>query len=361
MAATVRPGPVSTGSGRDDDGHRTFTVKLLVETSDYDDEAAVVRAAVDAAYPVGAAYALGNGADPWVFRKLGDKINITQEKEGDPTRFWSVELTYSSRPTPRCRDAQFDDPLDQPPKVSVGTAPYNVEGHFDRNGREIVNSAFERIRGPQNEWPVSLLVVKVEQNLADPFLTAVTAMRDTVNDAPLWGFPARSVKLSSFDLAKNYYGNCSVYYTRTLTFEIKYRAVSGVRESTTGTGTATGTLNDIDVGEVESWDRDVLDEGTKALYGHWGDGSAGDGGATGWVLDSFDSGGAFIPDPTNPAHFVRVTDRAGNPMRVILNGHGIPFDPSNTTSGTSDDEPGKVHVEFYGESDFTLLNIPTEI
>jgi hypothetical protein len=42
-----------------------------------------------------------------------------------------------------------------------------------------------------------------------------------------------------------------------------------------------------------------------------------------WELLPIDSNGA-MPDPNNPMHFVRATDRKGNPHRIILNGRGVP-------------------------------------
>jgi hypothetical protein len=117
---------------------------------------------------------------------------------------------------------------------------------------------------------------------------------------------------------------------------------------------------------AKGWDRDLLDEGTKVLWGRWksvvttstttttttttpaGQTTAPPtttstaAGATTtqtattttlptpqkpdpvqWELLPVDSDGT-MPNRFNPTHFMRYTDRSGNPLRVILNGKGLP-------------------------------------
>jgi hypothetical protein len=112
---------------------------------------------------------------------------------------------------------------------------------------------------------------------------------------------------------------------------------------------------------AKGWDRDLLDEGTKVLWGRWksvvttstttttttstpaGQTTAPATTAPGattqaatttqpipqkpdpvqWELLPVDSDGT-MPNRFNPTHFMRYTDRSGNPLRVILNGKGLP-------------------------------------
>jgi hypothetical protein len=118
---------------------------------------------------------------------------------------------------------------------------------------------------------------------------AVTGMVDTLNDAELWGFPARCVKLSEASFEERWHGACEKYFTWNFTFDLRR----------------------------ETFDRYIADEGTKALNGHW-DTSTGN-----WTLD--DINGA-APDRFNPSHFEKVQDKKGNYMRVVLDGAGQPVD-----------------------------------
>jgi len=178
-----------------------------------------------------------------------------------------------------------------------------------------------------------------------------------------------------------YLGRCVKYYRRRLVFDIRYRCIDGVSEAAVGTdSTGTGTSLEGDcLGGYETFDRELLDEGTKVLKGHWGRGMVrlppAQGGIMfdeghGWVVDDIspsytDQNLQIVPakeaDPDNPSHFIRFKDRNNENARVILNGAGLPWDPSAETSGTADDEPGRIRVEKYGESNFLLLGIPAAI
>jgi hypothetical protein len=125
----------------------------------------------------------------------------------------------------------------------------------------------------------------------------------------MWGMPARTVKLSEAQVERKYYASLLTYFTRSLTFE----------------------CNPL------GWDRDLLDEGTKVLYGQYvyldGQPSGPPAPPTGgpprpadpvmWKLLPLDEHGT-TGDPANPTHFVTYLDRLGNPGRVVLNGKGIP-------------------------------------
>lgn len=116
---------------------------------------------------------------------------------------------------------------------------------------------------------------------------------------------------------------------------------------------------------TDTFDRDVLDEGTKVLFGEW------DRAKGFWQTKPIGvkADGTFIlPDPSNPSHFMRYADPNGNVTRIILNGHGVPWNPDHYTTGTataslgtSDDNKGYIHVEKYPSRDLTLLGIPLSL
>jgi hypothetical protein len=176
---------------------------------------------------------------------------------------------------------------------------------------------------------------------------------DTVNDRDLWGLPPRWIKLSGATWDKKYYGpvtgggsvttgvgtkcadlpTCSVFYVRVLDFEIDPR----------------------------TFDRELLDHGAMVLRGHW-DPTTGN-----WVLDPVPGyAGVNNPDPKNPAHFIRMTDRRANLIRGSLNG-GIPINVNVEAGGPAgtvvfgNGSETYIHVEKYPESNFLELNIPADV
>lgn len=324
----------------------------------------------------------------------------------------------------RCNDTTIEDPLMEPQRVSGSFVRFTEEATVDRFGAAIDNSAFEVFRGPQVEFDANRSTVRIEQNVADLQLALLAEfMREggTLNDSTLWGVIPRGVRLSQVSWSKKYYGACYAYYTRVLEFEINVKmnvSSYGASEGNfgaLGTGYAVGDFitlaggvntnpcvlrvtatnstgqiadfaihtpgaysvtppneaqQDTTTGSgsgatfnmtwtygttiTSGWDRDLLDEATKVLNGyHHPDGY--------WQTMFVDEEGTIDPDPNNPAHFIRYTDRQGNPAKVILNGNGIPYDTGSLTTGTADDTPGNIHVEKYPQGNLLLLGIPLEL
>jgi hypothetical protein len=319
---------------RDLEGHRTYKVKWLVRGDTTDGPANALQTS-GLALP-GDIWVIDGDVDVWAYCRQEASVNplITNE----PNSYFEVEQTFSTKPDEkRCKDQQIDDPLLRPQNISGGYTKYTEEATEDRFGDPITNSAHEQIRGPQVEFDRNRATVKIEQNVPLLQLELFNQMVNTVNDATLWGAPARCVKLGNVSWSKKYNGGCYAYYERVLDFEIFI-------------------VVDPDTGDlVSGFDKDILDEGTKALNGHWAHGAGTAPSPGGWELDNI---AGLPPDPTNPTHFIRVQDRNGNTMRVILDGSGVPWDPdAPATAGPN--KPGSIHVEKYQESDFLLLGIPT--
>lgn len=363
MAGTLHGGPLTWKLTRDEDGHRDYEIVHLVRMSSPGD--GPYQALSVAALPQpGDTWAYGGDADPWATCILDAEVTVFQEKEGDPTKYYRIKQTFSTRPTKRrCLENEFTNPLLEPQKKSGGSVKYTEEATHDRHGDPILSSSHEMLRGPQNEWDASRLRVRIEQNVADLELDLVAQMLDTVNEDTLWGFPARTIKLSQFDYEEKYYGSCNKYYTRIFEFDIIYKRQEGVSSLVTGTGTY--DLDPVLTGDTYTWDRYLLDEGTKVLKGRWSTetlpGATSPGGWELLPIVSLFGVPILMPDEDNPTHFIRAVDRQGNPMRLVLDGHGRPYDPDQTTSGTGDDQPGRILVEKYGESNFLLLRIPTTL
>lgn len=303
--ATSIVGERSWGGERDAEGHRTYRVVFLV-LADASDGPANVLATAGLPLP-GSFYTVLGDADLSAWFRNDATVKIHQEKEGDPSRYWSVEMMASTKPPPpnqqRCSDTKVEDPLLEPAKVNGEDVKYTEEVTHDRAGKPVINSAWEQINGPKVEFDFNRSSITIEQNVATPEQGYIlpTQMKDHVNDAPMWGFPRRAVKLSASPWERRFYGSCFVYYNRRLHFDCatKVDPLTGER--------------------IGGFDRHITDEGTKALHGHW-DRTTGN-----WTLDDI-SDTAGPPSRFNPAHFDRYKDRNGENAKVVLNGAGVPID-----------------------------------
>lgn len=332
MAAEIRGwsyGPAQ----RDTDGHRAYKVVLRVATAQADGPVVAMLAA-DAYLPMGGYYdppsAAAAETDIYAYRRQETTVRPAGGLDNTAVNQWLVELTYSTKnDTKSCKESQPGNPLLEPMKVSGGFTKYTEEATFDRFGNYIVSSSHELMRGAQTEFDANRPSVKVEQNVAALQLPLLAALVDCVNDATLWGLPARCVKLSNAEWEVKYYGSCFSYYTRKLEFDIRY----------------------------DGFDRDLLDEGSKVLHGRWHP-----------TLDQWqliDIAGS-PPNPANPMHFDRYKDRNNENTRVLLNGAGIPIstDPSGTATSTQSLAtrfPGRIRVEKYPSANLLLLGIPVSV
>ncbi len=284
MATVLVDGARTWEMTRDEKGHRTYKVKYLVEGLKTDGPANAIQTPGLPTY--GTPWIIDDDVDLWAFCKFNATVKPVLEKE--PNLYWEVEFTFSTMPDVQaCKSSQVEDPLLEPIKVSGSFVRYQEEAYFDRFGDAVVNSAHEQIRGAQVEFDANRPQVKIEQNVPILQYALLAQMSETVNAFTLWGLPPRTIKLSSISWERKYYAICSVYYTRSLEFDVRY----------------------------DGFDRDTLDEGTKVLNGHWDENTGN------WVLDDI---GGDPPDEANPEHFIRFQDRLGNYCRVILNGHGLP-------------------------------------
>lgn len=343
MALTLR-GPVSRTLVVDDDGFKEYTIVYRLEGDDKRD--GPNQALLTAGLPLpGSMYNLGNDIDPWAFCKPNTRVTEVEPVEGG--RFFLIEKYFTTRPINRCHTTSVSNPLLEPQKVSGGFTRFTEEATKDRFGVKIMTSSFELIRGPQVEFDNSRPTVRIEQNVPFLGLTMLATMRDTVNDRPLWGMPARCIKLSGVTWNYLYYGQCLVYAKRVLDFEIN----------------------------TDTWDRSVLDEGTKALSGHW-DPETGN-----YVLDPVrdapggewvpgiwepgieenwvpDAGASPNPNKNNPSHFIRFKDKNGENARVLLC-DGIPFNPpkDETTDACSECSIAPFRWAVFGLTDIEQLTL----
>lgn len=290
----VLVGPLTWSMTRDEEGHRDYTIVHEVRTTDVGDGPTTVM--LTPGLPlIGSVWAFDNDLDPWAY--CWPTMKVSPRTTNEPGYWWEVEQTFSTRPIKRCQDVSIENPLLEPDKISGSFTKYQREAIRDRFGNLIKNSAHQQISGSVVEVDHNRPTVTIEKNLGWNPLAIFSPMIDTVNDAPLWGLPARTVKLSNVSWTRNFYGICTVYYTVRYEFDVRY----------------------------DTFDLLIADVGTAELL----------------------PGGTA----TNPKDFAKVKDRYGENFSepVPLNGAGE-VDTTGVGSVTT--------WQVYAESNFFLLGIP---
>lgn len=323
---TIRPGHTTWSMVRDTEGYREYKITYFVDCLSTEGPALALQ--TPGLPRVGSPWVIDNDLDLWVWCR--PNCTVTPEVTDEPNTGFALEFTFSNKPPEpgkqRCQDTTIENPLLEPNKISGGFSDINREATEDYLGNPLLTSSFERLRGPQVEFDDGNPNVLIEQNVYPLGIETFAPMIKTVNSAPLWGHSARCVKLNKVTWEEKYLGSCTKYFTRKLEFEI----------------------------DPNTFDRDVLDEGTKVLNGYWEPTSGY------WVLRDINGS---TPNYLNPSHYIKAVDYQGNPMKIVLNGRGVPADAvvqgtGALGTGTYETDPGYIHVAKYGESDFLVLGIP---
>lgn len=279
----MRPhGPADWSLSIDEEGYRTYKIQWKVDSGD----PSLGPRAVSLCPGLPMPYSL------WIFNLPGmvdrdeaafcypsmDVKKMYSPEE--PGQWWFVTQTFSTKPLKNCEDAQNDNPLLQPPKISGSFVKYTKEAVTDRNGKLLKNSSHELFRGSLVERDANRQQLNVEMNVATYNAALYAGLMDYLNDTAMWGCDAECVKFSecSFDRASyvTQAGQCMFYYTMQMTFDI----------------------------QPEGWTRKIPDRGLATLL----------------------PGG----NPNNPKHFAIQKDDNGENQPILLNGHGRPLeDPNN--------------------------------
>ena len=314
MAATLMEGLVTWGLARNNDGHRDYTVTHRVETDDFNDGPETILGTPGLPV-IGAVWNFGNDSDVWAFCHPDMEISIFDEVEGEPSKHWVVNQKFSTKPIERDQSTNIENPLSEPFDIDGSFTPRQIEATRDRFGNSILHSNKRRVRGASVTFDDGSHTVKIKQNVLLLGLDTFSEMINTVNGTPMWGLDTRRVKLSNVTWARKYFRVSDTFYTRSFHFDVNFLG----------------------------FDRTVLDEGDYVLKGKWVNGV--------WVLTNINFS---APDPTNPAHYIRSIDLAGNEAHMLLDGTGKPL---NNVTATEDDFVSQT-IEYYGESNFFILGIP---
>ena len=299
MAAILLDGHTSWEMNRTEEGHREYTIVHRVRALSGDGPAIV---ATTPGLPlIGSLWLVDNDVDLWAF--CWPNMRVRPDKTEQPNTTWTVEQLFSTKPLRRCQDTEIEDPLLEPQAIRGSTIKENtLEGVplEDRNGDVIQSISFEPIEGLS--FDASRPQVTIGQNVGTLELGLITSMIDTVNDDVLWGLPARKIKLSDISWSRKVFGTCGFYYTRAFTFEIK----------------------NTELGFDEKW----REKGSKLLRK---DGTL-----------------------TEPDDWEIATDLKGD-----IDGEKLITPAGGRAAGDGDE--GIRDIEYYSESNFLLLGIPTVI
>lgn len=393
MAASLVTGPRQWGGARESDGHRSWTLRSVVRTTDKYDGPQVVLAC--AGLPtIGSGYAFGNDADSWAFCYPDATIQMAQSNN-DNTGLWTVDQKFSTRPLSRCNQTTITNPLSEPQRIGGSFVTFSRPAVYDMYGNPILSSSWELLRGREVEFDEAYPTVWVEQNVLNLELDLFSQYINCVNDAPMWGVGERCVKLSRCTWQRLLYGVCTYYFTRRFEFDINYNTFDryvqdeGTRVlnghfGTPGTGctiniTAADSRGSITAATIASGGSGYATSSTISLAvndsgqgsgatitvqtnssgvvtsivaiafggsGYTTDSGVGTSG-TGWILDNINGS---PPNPYNPQHFIRYKDRNGECTRVILDGQGQP---------AINKYPGQIFIQKYPAVNLMMLGVPT--
>lgn len=301
MTASILSGQTNWSMIRDENGHRTYTITHKVRAGTLDGPFIVMR--TPGLPLIGSLWIFDNDLDPWAF--CWPDMRVTPVVRNEPNQDWLVEQTFSTKPLSRCQDTSIEDPLLEPQKISGSFVKYTLSSTngilLDKDGNVIKNASHEPI--PDLERDANRPTVNISQNVSSLGLSTITQMVDTLNDAPLWGLAARKIKLSQLSWDRKLYGACNFYYTRNFGFDVNFGG----------------------------FDETIPQVGTK-------------------IYDADNFGGAR----DNPKNFKIAKDDDEEILgQVYLTDDG---DLAQTEAAI-----GSQTIQFYGESNFLILGIPTTI
>jgi hypothetical protein len=301
----------------DQDGHRDYKIKWLVQTTSTDDGPAAILLA--AGLPaIGSTWAFGNDFDSYAYCWPNWVVNpvITKERGN----LWTVEQTFSTKPLKRCQDTQIENPLMEPPRLSGTFFKYTEECQKDRHGNMLKSTSHEMFTGGLIEFDANRPTIRIGINTLFLPLELFCELMDSVNDTPLWGLDERKIKLSNVTWERKLFGVCSYYYSVDYEFDVNFK----------------------------TFDRRLVDQGKHCLRG-WSPGSR-------TKSESKLDPDAIDPDTgeanhLNPKNFEVYKDLNGENTICLLDGKGRPIEDG--------EEPHEIVFEKYDEANLLTLGIPS--
>jgi hypothetical protein len=230
----------------------------------------------------------------------------------------------------------------EPMRISGSFTQVQKEVQYDLDGNHLVNSAGEPFTGAQVTFQYARATVRIEQNVSSLGLSTFSSMINTVNQYPLWNCPARTVRLTNVPWERKVWQACYFFYVRTFEFEVDL-------------------YNKDADGMQIGFDHDIIDSGNLCLRGRWDVDSESSTYDT-YVLAPGVPSALYRGYPINPGDLIPYKNKDGDHSRVMLDGYGRPASARVTPNGggtITTDPPAHYVVQYYRESDFLQLGIPS--
>jgi hypothetical protein len=225
MTAPRVVGPIAQRFNRDDEGHRYYEIDWHIQTfSQHDNIAFILNNwplfAVGSPFNLTALWPAVTGNDLWAF--CTPQLNIAPHrdvKELGPYTNWVITQYWSTKQSWRCQTFPVENPLLEPVDISGDFVHEARQASLDRFGKPLRHPNFEPITGPAVEYRYAYPTINITFNSVTLPLSTYVQLVNKLNDAPLWGLPARCVRFADAKWSRKVYGSCFYYFTTTYTFE----------------------------------------------------------------------------------------------------------------------------------------------
>lgn len=216
----VEVNPISSEGSIDADFHREYMSTWEVLTDNKLDGPRTARRAIipggNAIPAYGEQYLWGNDSDPWAFCS---RLHASTRDVKKTAKLWTVKVTHSTRPKFRQSSSEIENPLDEPILLYGSFVQFRRPATTDKDGQAIVNTVGEPFV-PALERDDSRDSLIMEINTATVSLLQRALFRDAVNSTPIWGLPARTVKLMQWTWRIAYFAVAEPYIQHRLEFHI---------------------------------------------------------------------------------------------------------------------------------------------
>ena len=219
-------GPIAQRFRRDEEGHRFYEIDWHVQTFSQHDNLAYILAnwplfAVGSPYNLTAAWPEAVGTDMWAF--CTPELNIAPHRDAadnGPVRHWVVTQYWSTKQSWRCNTFPVENPLLEPADISGDFIHEQRTASVDRFGKPLRHPNLQPITGPATEYQYSYPSISITRNQDVLPLATCVNLINKVNDAPLWGLPARKIQFIDVKFERKVYGNCFFYWRTTYVFRM---------------------------------------------------------------------------------------------------------------------------------------------
>ncbi|MDR2170536.1 MAG: hypothetical protein LBP59_10375 [Planctomycetaceae bacterium] len=169
-----------------------------------------------------------------------------KHSENEKGEYWVVTCEFTNKPVKLCFENSIENPLMQPPVISVTSQSYQetarfnyvtynslTGGYWDDAANQWVDvytlynyattlRMSNGIEMTEVDKDSSKLQISISFNLpGDVDLSGFYQLLNHLNVSPMWGFPAGCVKYSGFSWSREYWGVCMSYFKVSLTFDVQ--------------------------------------------------------------------------------------------------------------------------------------------